>query len=94
MEALGDQFLAGPSLADDQDRAVERRRAARPLHRVEECKALADELIRSLHALTVGGKSHQLARFFALFSRQNCRFSQKISHSLNMAQDLNGDRQV
>ena len=48
VEPLGDQLLAGAALADDQHRPVERRGAARPLDRVEERKALPDELIRPL----------------------------------------------
>ena len=36
VQALGDQFLAGAALADDQNGPIERRGAARPLDRVEE----------------------------------------------------------
>ncbi len=50
VEALGDQFLAGPALSDHQHRAIERRGAARTLDRVEEGEARADELVASLHA--------------------------------------------
>ena len=45
MQSLGDQFLAGAALADDEHRPVERRGAARALDRIEEWKALPDELI-------------------------------------------------
>ena len=43
MQALGNQFLAGAALADQQHRSSERRGAARPLDRVEERQALTDE---------------------------------------------------
>jgi len=49
MKALGDQFLAGSAFSNDKDRAVERRRTARPLDGVEECQALPHELICPLH---------------------------------------------
>ena len=35
VETLGDQFLAGPTLADDQHRTVERGGAAGPFQRVQ-----------------------------------------------------------
>ncbi len=50
VEALGDQLLAGPALADDEHRTVERRRAAGPLERVEKGPRLADYLGCALHA--------------------------------------------
>jgi hypothetical protein len=49
MQALGDQLLARSSLADDEDWAIERSGAARPLDGVEEGKALSDELLGPLH---------------------------------------------
>src|SRR3954447_3827039 len=69
VQTFGDQFLAGPALADDEHRPVQRRCPACALDCVEKREALADELFRSLHlAPTVGGKSHLLARFFAPLS--------------------------
>jgi hypothetical protein len=50
MQALGDQLLARSSLADDEDWAIERSGAARPLDGVEKGEALTDELIGPLHA--------------------------------------------
>jgi hypothetical protein len=50
MEALGDQFLARPPLADHQHRAVQRGGAARALDRIEEGPGLADELHIPVHA--------------------------------------------
>jgi hypothetical protein len=67
VETFGDQLLAGPALTDHEDGPVERRGAARPLDRVEEGKALANELVSPLHSPTVGGKSHELARIFSFF---------------------------
>jgi hypothetical protein len=66
VQTLGDQFLAGTAFADHQHRPVERRGAARSLNRVEKGIALPNELIGPFHVPTVGGKSHQLARIFAL----------------------------
>ena len=64
VKALGNQLLARAALSDHKDGTIERRGAARPLDRVEEGQALTDELIGSLHAPTVGGKPHLLARYF------------------------------
>ena len=50
VEPLGDQFLAGSALVDYQSRAIERRGTARPLDRIEEGEALADDLIGSFHS--------------------------------------------
>ena len=52
VKTLGDQFLAGSALADDEHRPIERCRSARALDCVEKRQALADELFRSLHVLT------------------------------------------
>jgi hypothetical protein len=49
VQALGDQLLAGPALADYQHRSIERRSATRPLDRVEKGEALPNELIGPLH---------------------------------------------
>jgi hypothetical protein len=83
MQALGNQLLAGPALADHQHWAVERSGTARPLDSVEKSEALADELFCAFHARskirpTVGGKSHQLARIFTLLD------SEKWANSLNL----------
>ena len=64
VKSLGDQFLAGATLADDENRAIEWGGAAGPLNRIEEGEALPDELIAPLHGLICGGKSHHLARIF------------------------------
>ena len=66
MKALGDQLFAGAALADHQHRAIERRGATGPLDRVEEGQARSDKLIGPLHGPRLGGKSHHLARYFAL----------------------------
>jgi len=50
VKPLGDQFLAGPTLADDQHRTPHRSRATGALHRIEESGGLADELNISLHS--------------------------------------------
>ena len=50
VEALGDQFLARPALADHEHRAVERRREARAFDRILEGRRLADELRFALHS--------------------------------------------
>src|SRR3990170_8102353 len=88
MQPLGDQFLAGTALADYQNRAVERRGAARPLDRVEEGEALPDELRGPLHTPTVGGKAHDLARYFSPISRENSRFCRYFGICRNMARLL------
>ena len=62
MKALGNQFLAGPALADHQHRAVEFGRAARQFDRVEKGEGLADKLGIFLHVPTYGEISHLLAR--------------------------------
>jgi hypothetical protein len=49
VQSLGDQLLAGAALANHQHRPVERRRTARPLDRIEEGKALPNELIGPFH---------------------------------------------
>jgi hypothetical protein len=97
VQALRDQLLARSALADDEHRAVERRRTARPLDCVEERKALADELFRPLQGLsrrkiwpTVGGKSHHLARIFGSFPPVELRKSRKMCVSGNVAQLLLG----
>ena len=64
MQALGNQFLAGPAFANHEHGTVKRRCAARPLDRVEESKALADKLIGPFHVPTCGDKSHHMARYF------------------------------
>ena len=95
METFGDQLLAGAALADDEHWPVERRSAARPLDRVEEGQALADELFRPLHNWpTVGGKSHHLARIFTAFSLAKLRISRKFGVSEKMARLLYGLGQV
>ena len=52
------------------------RGTARPLDRVEECKALADKLICSFHLPTCGVKSHHVARYFGEFLPVFSHFSQ------------------
>jgi hypothetical protein len=49
VKTFGDQLLTGPPFANNEHGPIERCRAARPLDRVEERQALADELVRSLH---------------------------------------------
>ncbi len=61
MQPLGDQFLAGPALADHQHRAVEFGRAARQFDGVEKGQGLADEMGRFLHTPTYGEISHLVA---------------------------------
>src|SRR5689334_8081529 len=94
MEALGDQLLAGASLANDQHGPVKRRGTARALDRVEERQALTDELFCPLHSPTVGGKSHHLARIFTLFSLAKSKISWNSSVSHILARTLNRKRQV
>jgi hypothetical protein len=53
VETLCDQLLASPSFADHQDRSIERCGAARALDGVEKREALADELVRPLHGLSI-----------------------------------------
>ena len=50
VQAFGDQFLAGPALADHQYRAAHGRGAARALDRVEEGPRLSDKLVLPLHS--------------------------------------------
>lgn len=50
VEALRDQFLAGPALPDDQDRPVEFGGSSGLLDRVQKGQRLADELGIFLHA--------------------------------------------
>jgi hypothetical protein len=94
VKAFGDQLLARSSLADHEHGAIERRGAARPLDGVEEGKALADELVRSLHNLspnfcpTVGGISHHLARIFDVFAEGNRQFFRNSALSPAMARSL------
>jgi hypothetical protein len=66
VQALGDQLLAGTPLADHQHRPVERRRAARALHRIEEGGGLAHELRRPLHCHSLA----QLADYWQLLLRE------------------------
>src|SRR3954469_10201069 len=54
VEALGDQLLAGTTLADDEHGAVERRGTARSFHRIEEGGGLADQLSVALHCQELG----------------------------------------
>ena len=56
VEAFGDQFLAGPALADHEHRAAHRRGAAGAFDCVEKRARLADELNLPIHA-------HALADF-------------------------------
>jgi hypothetical protein len=51
VKTLGDQLLARSPLSDHEHRAIERRGSARPLDRIEERQALADELFRPLQDL-------------------------------------------
>ena len=99
METFGNQLLAGSTLADDQHGPVERRGTARALNGVEEREALADELVCAFHDpaeiwLSVGGKSHHLARIFALLSTGNECFSSKSAVFQNMARSLYSNGQV
>jgi hypothetical protein len=64
METLGDELFARAALADHQHRPIGCCGTARPLDRIEHGIALADKGFGALHALTVGGKYHQLARYF------------------------------
>ena len=74
MQTLGDQFFAGTTFADHQDRPVERRGAAGTLDRVEKGQALPDELIGPFHPPICGVKSHQVARYFELSLVENWLF--------------------
>src|SRR3954468_13441950 len=94
VETLGDQLLAGAAFTHDQDRPVERRGAARALDRVEKRQALPDELICPLHAPTVGGKCHDLARIFGAFALEKSTKCEKSALSRNMARPLYGNQQV
>jgi hypothetical protein len=94
VETLGDELLPGTTFADHQHGPIERRGTARPLDRVEERKALSDELFCPLHSPTVGGKSHHLARNFKLFLLAKSDFSEKFAVLAILARDLNRDRQV
>ncbi len=83
VKTLCDQFLASTPLADDENGTIERSGTARPLDGVEKGEALPDELFSALHVPcrskirpTVGGKSHHLARIFALiFRSKNALFA-------------------
>src|SRR4051794_40846434 len=96
VQTFGNQFLARAALTDDEHWPVQRRSSACALDRVEKRQALADELFRSLHALspTVGGKSHHLARFFALFRTSKTLKFRNFAVSANVARLLNGRMQV
>jgi hypothetical protein len=94
VKTFGDQLLTRPALADDEHRSVKRRSAARALDRIEKRKALANELLTPLHAPTVGGKSHHLARNFALSARAKTTKSLKSGFSSSLAQLLYGLSQV
>ena len=94
MKTFCDEFLAGPTLADDEQRAIERRGAARTLNRVKEGQALADELFCSLHAPTVGGKSHHLARIFTDISASKNRIPLNFNIFDNVARILYDLKQV
>ena len=90
VKAFGDEFLARPPFADDKHGAIERRGAACALHRIEKGEALANELFGSLHAPTVGGKSHHLARIFPGFSPGKLRILLKNVLSSILARLLYG----
>jgi hypothetical protein len=61
MQALGDQFLAGATLADYQHGAAHRRGATGALHGVEKSARLTDELVVPLHAPILSVFSQHLA---------------------------------
>jgi hypothetical protein len=88
VQTFGDQFLAGAAFTDHKNRAIERRRTARPLDGVEKGKALPHELIGPLHSLTVGVKAHELARYFGCFPSKNRALWRIIGQSAGLAQDL------
>ena len=101
MEALGNQFLAGAALTDDEHGPIERSRAACAFDSIEERKALADELFAPLHPAfdqktrpTVGGKSHQLARNFPRHPVRNSTKRLKLAVRRQLAQLLNNLWQV
>jgi hypothetical protein len=100
VKTLRDQLLAGPPLADHQNRPVERRSATRAFDRVEERQALADELVRALQKdsskiwPTVGGKSHHLARIFTELRGAKHQFSQDSALCRTLARLLYGKGQV
>jgi hypothetical protein len=81
VEALGDELLAGPALANDQHRPVERGGTAGALDCVENGVALADESFSTFHVSqiwpTVGAKCHELARYFARLNGGFERFFEK-----------------
>jgi hypothetical protein len=72
VQALGNQLLAGAALSDHQHRAIERGGPARPLDRVQECQALADEVLRTRHEeeLVLFSKAWQV-----LSGTRSCRLS-------------------
>jgi hypothetical protein len=66
VETLGDQFLAGSALADDQHRAAHGGGAAGALDRVEKGAGLADELNITFHGPRFGIFSQDWARYAML----------------------------
>ena len=54
MKAFGDQFLAGPPFAYDENRPTHGRRTTCPLDRIEKGTRLADKLIFPLHDQDIG----------------------------------------
>jgi hypothetical protein len=88
MQTFGDQFLAGPSLADHQNGPVERSGTAGALDRVEKGQALPDELIGSFHPPISGVKSHQVARYFDHSLVENWRFLRIYVRSEFLAQTV------
>ncbi len=90
VKTFGDQFLACSSLTNDEKGAIERRGPAGALNRVKKSQALADELFCPLHAPTVGGKSHHLARIFTRDRRSKMEISLTPAIFDKMAQLLYG----
>ena len=62
MEPFGDQFLAGPTLTDDQYRTVQFGGPRGALNRVEKRTGLSDKLVVALHA--------QIMAYFTNISQQ------------------------
>jgi hypothetical protein len=80
VKALGDQLLAGATLADHQHRPVKRRGAARPLDRVEKGQALANELIGPFHAVC-WWQIPPFGKDFQVFSGPNSALFAELWHS-------------
>ncbi len=100
MEAFGDQFLAGPTLPDDQDRPSHRRGAAGPLPRIEKREARsrqtaiaarlesAENRVKLRTLMSTERTDEALARFDQLERRVD--YAEGRADALSIADD--GDR--